>query len=177
MSLFDLMHLRILFAFLVICAVSACVKAPSYPIEPAIEFKSVSSNYVYSGSVDTITFTFTDGDGDISVRPSDADTCDQCGFKRGDSSCLKMSGFNVFLIDSRDSCVGTYASPDVEPDGNYKAISGEIQVIRAIDSKKCFVVPTPGCPLDTVVYSIVLRDRAGHYSNKVKTAPIVVNGE
>ena len=88
-----------------------------------------------------------------------------------------MNGFNVFLIDSRDTCVGTYASPDVDFSGQYKAISGEVIVIRAIDSKKCFVVPTPGCPKDTVVYTILLRDKAGHFSNAIKTTPVVVDGE
>lgn len=177
MSLFDSMQIRLIIVFLILASVSACVKAPEYPIVPAIQFKSVTSSSLKSGMLDTLIFSFTDGDGDISVRASDADTCNQCGLKTGDSTCLRMNGFNVFLIDSRDTCVGTYASPDVEPVGNYKAIAGEIQVIRAIDSKKCFIVPSPGCPLDTVVYTIILRDRAGHFSNAIKTTPILVDGQ
>ncbi len=171
------MKVRFIFVFLVIASISACVKAPSYPIEPVIEFKEVSSDYIYSGFSDTLTFTFTDGDGDISVNPSPGDTCNQCAFKNGDSSCLHMQGFNVIMIDSRDSCVSYFASPNVEPTGRYKGISGEILVIRAIDSKKCFIVPSPGCPKDTVVYTIILRDRAGHFSNAIKTTPIIVDGE
>lgn len=177
MSLFDLMQLRLFIAFWVMCMVSACVKEPSYPIIPAIEFKSVSSDFIYSGSVDTITFSFTDGDGDIGVRQSDGDSCNPCGLKDGDSSCLRMSGFNVFLIDNRDNCVGTFASANVEPDGNLKAIAGEIEVIRAIDSKKCLIVPDPLCPLDTVVYTIILRDKAGNFSNAIRTSPIYVSGQ
>lgn len=171
------MKIRIFFFFLVIVSISACVKAPTYPIIPTIEFKSVSSDLIKSGYTDTLIFSFTDGDGDIGVRPSASDTCDQCSLKHGDSTCLKMSGFNVFLIDSRDTCVGTFASADVEPVGNYKDISGEIVVIRAVDSKKCFVVPTPGCPKDTVVYTIILRDKAGHFSNAIKSTPIIIDGE
>lgn len=144
---------------------------------PAIEFKSVSTEYLKSGSIDTITFTFTDGDGDIGVNPSSADTCNQCGLKTGDSSCLRMGGFNIFLIDSRDTCVATYASANIEPSGKYDDLSGEISVVRAVDSKKCFAPPTPGCPKDTVIYTIILRDKAYHYSNAVKTVPIIVDGE
>lgn len=177
MSLFDSMKCRFVILFFVIASISSCVKGPSYPIVPAITFKSVSSELIKSGYADTITFSFTDGDGDIAITPSTADTCDQCGLKHGDSTCLRLGGFNVFLIDSRDTCVGTFASPYIIPDGPNKAIAGEISVIRAIDSKKCFVAPTPGCPKDTFTYSIILRDRAGHFSNTVKTVPIVVDGE
>ena len=177
MSLFDSMKFKLFSVLIAVATLSACVKAPSYPIIPAIEFKSVSSSLIKSGYTDTITFSFTDGDGDIGVTPSSADTCDQCGLKHGDSTCLRMNGFNVFLIDSRDTCVGTYASPDVDFGGQYKAISGEVIVIRAIDSKKCFTVPTPGCPKDTVVYTILLRDKAGHFSNPTKTTPVIVDGE
>ena len=177
MSLFDSMKLKLFVVLSVVATLSACVKVPSYPIVPAIEFKSVSSDYLKSGYTDTITFSFTDGDGDIGVTPSSGDTCDQCGLKTGDSSCLRMNGFNVFLIDSRDTCVGTYASPNIESTSQYKAISGEVIVIRAIDSKKCFAVPTPGCPKDTVVYTIILRDKAGHFSNTTQTTPIVVDEE
>lgn len=177
MSLFGLMQLRLLLAFVVMCLVSACVKEPSYPIVPAIQFKSVSSDFVYSGSVDTITFSFTDGDGDIGVRPSDADTCQQCGLKTGDSSCLRMGGFNVFLIDERVNCIAEFASANVEPESGSKAIAGEILVITAVDSKKCLIVPDPLCPLDTVVYTIILRDKAGHFSNAARTVPIYISGQ
>jgi hypothetical protein len=169
---------KLLFSMLVIsCALFACVKAPTYPIEPHIAFKSVSSAYLKSGYADTITFSFTDGDGDIGVNASSTDSCDQCSLKHGDSTCLKMGGFNVFLIDSRDTCVSFFASANIAQQGKYKGISGDIEVIRAIDSKKCFAPPQPGCPKDTVVYSIILRDMAYHFSNTVKTIPIIVDGE
>jgi hypothetical protein len=169
-------NLSLLFILLIL-GLAACVKPPIYPMEPVIEFKSVSSSFVKSGYSDTITFTFTDGDGDIGVNPSAADTCNQCSFKTGDSTCLKMRGFNVFLIDIRDTCVGSFASANIEQQGRYDDISGEIAVIRAIDSKKCFAPPTPGCPKDTVVYTIILRDKAGNFSNAIKTTPIIIDGE
>lgn len=164
-------------ASLFLLALAACVKAPEYPVEPQIEFKSVSSSFIKSGYADTITVTFTDGDGDIGVGASNNDSCNLCALKHGDSTCLRLNDFNVFLIDSRDTCVSTYASDNIPVNGQYKGISGEISVVRAIDSKKCFAPPQAGCPLDTAVYTIIIRDMAGHFSNAVKTTPIIVDGQ
>lgn len=172
------MVLKKYFAFLVVVTViSGCVKPPTYPVEPQIEFVSVSSDYVYSGYTDTITISFTDGDGDIGIGTGGDDSCDICGLKTGDSTCLNLSKFNVFLIDNRDNCIATLASADVEPKGKYDDISGEIVIITTIDSKKCFAPPQPGCPKDTVTYSILIKDKAGHRSNVVQTTPIIVDGE
>jgi len=157
--------------------ISSCIKPPTFPIEPHIEFKSVSSNYVYSGYTDTLIVSFTDGDGDIGVSPSSNDSCDLCALKHGDSTCFNLSGFNVFLIDSRDTCISTYASANIQTGSKYADISGEIVIIATIDSKKCFAAPMPGCPKDTVVYSILIKDKAGHKSNIVQTTPIIVDGE
>jgi hypothetical protein len=162
---------------LLLSALSGCVKPPTYPSEPQITFKSVSSNYVYSGYTDTITISFTDGEGDIGVVSSTGDSCDFCSLKTGDSSCFNMTGFNVFLIDHRDTCMSTYASANIETGSKYDDISGEIVIITAIDSKKCFAPPQPGCPKDTVVYSIMIKDKAGNRSNIVQTTPIIVDGE
>lgn len=176
MSLFDTMKIRFIFIFFIIASVSACVKAPSYPVEPHIEFKSVSSSYVYSGYVDTISFSFTDGDGDIGVNSNGSDsTCDLCSLKHGDSSCLKLQAFNIFMIDSRDSCLNYFASATISSNSKFKGISGVIDVIRAVDSKSCLAVPNPSCPLDTVKFTIVLRDMAGHFSNLITTSPIVID--
>src|SRR4051812_19505364 len=113
------MKLRFALLFLVIASISACVKAPSYPIEPVITFKSVASSesVIYmNGTIpiyiaDTLTVSFTDGDGDISVYgdPSDSNLCvDPCAYRRGDTSCLNIKSKNVFIVDSRDSCIATY---------------------------------------------------------------------
>lgn len=159
-----------------IAGISACVKAPSYPIEPSIEFVSIANGTIKSGGVDTITLSFKDGDGDIGVFAGITDTCDLCAFKTGDSSCLYAQAFNIFLIDSRDTCVSQFASADIEPSGKFDDIAGEVDIIQTIYSKKCFV-PTPGCPDDTVYYTAVLRDKAGHFSNFIKLPPIIIDGE
>lgn len=166
-----------LFLLFLILLLSGCVKPPTYPSQPQIEFKSVSSGYVYSGYTDTITISFTDGEGDIGVSSSPDDSCDFCSLKSSDSTCFNMKGFNVFLIDHRDTCISTFASANIETGSKYDDISGEIVIITAIDSKKCFATPQPGCPKDTVVYSIMIKDKAGNRSNIVQTTPIIVDGE
>ena len=152
----------------------SCVKPPTYSVIPAIQFVSVSSSNIISGFADTITFSFTDGDGDIGVNTSSTDTvCNVCGLKTGDSSCLQLPAFDVFVIDGRDSCIATYASANVQPSGKYKAISGTIEVITQAYNTKCF----GGCPCainDTVTFAVILRDMAGHLSNTIHTTPIAV---
>ncbi len=153
----------------------SCVKPPTYSVIPQIAFVSVSSSNIINGFSDTITFSFTDGDGDIGVNASDSNTSDSvcCGIQHGDSSCLRLPQFDVFLIDGRDSCITAFASANVQPAGKYKAISGTIQVIAGAYNTKCF----GGCPCslnDTVTYGIILRDMAGHLSNTVHTTPIAV---
>ncbi|MFN8287839.1 MAG: hypothetical protein U0V74_13870 [Chitinophagales bacterium] len=167
-----------LIAFLALCGMAGCVKPPSYPIEPHIEFKSVSSSLIKHGYVDTITFSFTDGDGDIGVFPLPGDTCDLINaLKQGDSSCLNMSGFNIYLIDDRDTSINAFATAYVIPKGKYKALSGDIQVLVGMYSKTCFAPPQQGCPKDSVTYAIIFRDLAGHRSNTIHTTPIVIDGE
>jgi hypothetical protein len=166
---------RILIFFL-IAAVSGCVKPPSYPIVPHIEFKSVSSSLVKSGYTDTVTISFTDGDGDIGVNGSASDSCDICSYKHGDTTCFYSRGFNVFLIDSRDTCLGLNSTANIETSGKYNSLSGDILIITAIDSKTCQAPPDPNCPLDSLHYSIVIRDEAGHLSNFVKSSVIYVDG-
>lgn len=169
--------MRYLPVIVLIVAVQSCVKPPTYPIEPIIEFKSVSSGFIKSGQTDTITITFTDGDGDLWVQANPGDTCNQCALPQGDTSCFYLGGYNVFMIDSRDSCINYFATANIFPVGKFDDISGEISIIRAIDSKACFAPPQPGCPIDSVFFHIMIRDRAGNFSNVVKTTTIAIDGE
>ena len=168
----------IFIALVIACTLSSCIKAPNYSIIPAIKFVSVSSNYVKSEDRDTITFSFTDGDGDIGTyASSDTSTNNLCGLQHADSSVFRNTNFNIYLIDSRDSCVNVFASANIQPSGKYKGISGEMLAIQAIfpvsKNQNCFDPQNPLCPPDTVIYGILLTDMAGHHSNIVQTTPIV----
>ncbi|MDB5283591.1 MAG: hypothetical protein JWO06_2666 [Bacteroidota bacterium] len=172
-SFFETMRKVFFLALISSFVLSSCIKSPTYSNIPAIKFVSVSSDIVKAFGRDTIIFSFTDGDGDIGTYASSTDSGNLCGLKQGDSSSLHNTNFNVFLIDSRDTCMNVLASADVEPSGKYKGISGEVVVITGIYSKKCFAPPSSNCPFDTVVFSIILKDKAGHLSNIVQTTPIV----
>ncbi len=178
------MKVRFIFLFFAIASISACVKAPSYPIEPQIEFVSVATtnSIIYlNGGVpvyvpDTITISFTDGDGDISVydNPADSLLCiDPCAYADGDTSCINIASKNVFVVDSRDTCIATYNTAYIEPQGKFESISGEIKILHKIFMKKCFV-PAVTCAPETVTFKIRIKDRAGHLSNEIETVPITV---
>jgi hypothetical protein len=175
---------RYVLLFLLIASISACVKAPSYPIEPHIEFKSVAStsSIIYMNGTtpiyipDTLTVSFTDGDGDISVYSDPADTSlcvNPCNYADGDTSCLNIKSMNVFVVDSRDTCIATYYTADIEPQGKVEGLSGEIKIRHVIHLKKC-LAPSVSCPQETVKFKIRIKDRAGHLSNEVETVPITV---
>ncbi len=165
---------KALFVAVILACLSSCIKPPSYSIVPAITFVSVSSPNAKVNLPDTITFSFTDGYGDIAVNTNANDSLtNPCGLKQGDSSVLQLSAFNVFLIDSRDSCISTFATANVEPAGKNKSISGTVQVITSLSNLKCFSCPC--AQNDTVVYAIILKDLAGHISNTIHTTPITIS--
>lgn len=142
-----------------------CVKPPNYPDEPVIEFKSLSKNVMYQSTFGqdsvVITFTFTDGDGDL-------------GFKDFEES--------IFIVDGRDTfSKPSYRIPYIEQQGAGNGISGDISIVVPTT---CCIYPKPYIPcdtsqnapqqLDTVFYWIRIKDRAGHISNEIQTAPITL---
>jgi hypothetical protein len=178
---------RVFAILIILCSLYSCVHPPKYPPYPVITFLSVSSSYIQSGNVDTITFSFTDGNGQIAVNNTASDTsCNVCGLQHGDSSCLHLQGFNVFVIDNRTNCISPspLATPNLVPSGNYKDISGNMEVLIDVNTLKgCIVCNNdtcnPGSPnplgLDTVVYTIYIKDLAGHLSNAIQTTPIITS--
>lgn len=141
-----------------------CVKPPDYPDEPVIDFKTLSKNTMYQATFGqdsvVITFSFTDGDGDL-------------GFQDDQSS--------IFIVDGRDSfSKPPYRIPYIEQQGAGNGISGEISIV--VPTTCCiYPPPLPPCDtvnppqlLDTVFYWIQIKDRAGHLSNQIETAPITL---
>ena len=131
-----------------------CLKPPDYSVVPALTFKSLNKSSFHEPtivdtlSVDTlkITFSFKDGDGDLGLDQSSTD-------------------YDCFLTDSRFPSVPpiNYRIPDITPQSNVKAISGEI-IINIPGVYRRF-----GFPTDTLSYFIQIKDRAGNMSNKIKT--------
>jgi hypothetical protein len=142
---------------------AACVRPPDYPIEPRVEFLSLSKNIVKQGvNKDTLylSVSFTDGDGDI-------------GFQNNDST--------LYIIDTRDKTRvdDVQGLPSVPEQGAGNGITGEIQMriyggCCSNGLTPCFPKPTDKYAQDTVIYDIYIKDRAGHESNHVKTPPIYI---
>ena len=138
-----------------------CVTPPEYPLEPIIEFVSMSKDTMPRGFASDsvlVTLSFTDGDGDIGRKDTISD---------------------VFITDSRDSNVTKGRIPFVPELGASNGIKGEISVV--IDNS-CCIFPNqlydgcseelPSYPYDQVVYAIYIVDRSGNKSNTVALPPI-----
>ncbi len=124
----------------------ACVKPPEYPVEPRIEFVEVNKVSFVEFDPDSlrVTIYFEDGDGDIGGEDVDS--------------------LNLFWEDSRVPGFRIGAKiPYIELQGNHKAISGNIFAVRGIS--QC-INPVE---VDTFYYTIQIRDRAGNWSNEIRT--------
>jgi len=138
----------------------SCLKAPEYPIEPVINLIQVTNDVMKQGDFNTdsttIVFGFTDGDGDL-----------------GDNDSV-----NIFLTDERiNQSAGTFKIPFLSQNAGAKGISGEI-AIKVYTTCCIFPNGQPPCtvstqyPIDSLVYSIYIEDRAQHKSNVIRTSPI-----
>jgi hypothetical protein len=104
-----------------------------------------------------LTIAFTDGDGDLGNNGNDRDSV------------------NVFVIDKRKNQQSeTFRIPYVPDEGAGNGISGDIKLL--LFTTCCDVIPPcePSItkPIDTLVYQISIKDRAGHKSNVVETPNI-----
>lgn len=143
---------------------ASCATPPDYPVEPALQYISLSKDTLRRGSnqQDTtfVTFSFTDGDGDIGSEDS----------------------LQLVLTDSRDNTPRKLKIPFVPELGASNGIKGKITA-RLFTT--CCIFPEDlfllGCedelasmPYDKVVYSLYITDRAGHQSNIITIDPIYV---
>lgn len=159
--------------FCFVAIVQGCVKPPEYSDVPSIEFKSVSRGNILSGDTVILTLKFEDGNGDIGPiagTPSGDTILFYCRQPFDSTHAyFNNAAFNVMFMDRRDSCWNRYATAYIEPKGKYDDLSGELDVIVGGFCKKV----CSGCA-DTVIYDLVLRDRAGNFSNRVTSLPVVI---
>jgi hypothetical protein len=144
--------------------VSSCVKEKSFPAEPEIEFLRYQK---YGNDSADCVISFKDGDGDIGLM--EGDTASEANFKL--KYLYKGTDGNFHPYDAIDSTAAmdtlfySYRVKNITPDGQYKALEGEIKA-RLISHPIIF-------PLHTAVkFEITLHDRAGHVSNAVTTNEI-----
>lgn len=164
-----------LLAALSLVAMPSCIKKPSYPSEPVIEYKNFLryGNPADPDSVDLV-LSFTDNEGDIGLDPSDTFGV----FKKGNL-------YMIYLYDSAhignfipfDDSLGLgqqfdtfklyYRVPPLLPAGDpSEPMKG---LIYARQSKKTgFSVVH-----DTIKYEVFLYDKALHKSNVIRT-PVII---
>ncbi len=156
---------------LLLTFIASCVSEPEYPDEPAITYRSISKSTVQEGDSLLLTFSFTDGDGNLGKKLANNADCsnNNCEFT-SDSTCYKDPFYSCYIIDMRDSCFSAIALPDLDPNGNVKAISGEIDIVIPPLFCKCM-----SCPNDQVEYQIIIRDASGNYSNVILSETISIS--
>lgn len=151
----------ILLVFSVI-GLSSCVKEKDFPIIPVIEFKNY---YAYGRDSADCTIKFKDGDGDIGSYGSDSSMAFKMKYLYKGTDNL----FHPYDYDNTDSIFDTlfysYRVPNLTPDGQYKALDGEIMA-------KLRAAPIYAPMHHVVKFEITLTDRAGHVSNTVSTDEI-----
>jgi hypothetical protein len=146
--------------WLCLWVVWGCVKPPEYPVEPVIEYKSLSDlDILQTADTSVLEFGFTDGDGDIGLQDDEV-------------------GFDIFLTDSRTGFVEKYRLPHIKPQGATRGISGTVR-IRLL-ATCCIPTTRPACEMnpnqvpDTLSYAVLIKDLAGHLSNVVETQRIIL---
>ena len=159
------MHKNIFWFLLLALFSSACSTPPEFPFEPIITFEGLNRLAIPQSSatvsnLDTLVITigFTDGDGDLGDRDS----------------------INIFLTDSRDGFEHIFKINEIPELGSSRGISGEIAIkltnspstqyfCCTFPNTRVTCVPSTEFPADTMSYSIRIRDRAGNFSNRVRT--------
>lgn len=159
------MNIRIL--ILIVGAVSffgmvSCYKTPDFPIEPTLEFDTINVSNPYQAlTAGSMFLKFTDGDGDLGLLSTD--------------DVVNVN--SIFIKTVKYNKEDTSNIPYIPKRGTSDAISGTIEIKLGgtlsglIDEADLLLLQKP---LDTLVFDIYIRDRAGHNSNVVTTPPLVI---
>jgi hypothetical protein len=149
---------------------ATCSRPPEFPNEPVIEFIRLSKNTIIQSRSsqlpqDTIeiSFKFTDGDGNLGNADS----------------------VNIILTDSRDGFNHLFKIGEIPQLGAGKGIQGNIKLSltnRSDTRYFCCTFPNTRLtciasttyPRDSLHYSIKIKDRAGNWSNTIKTDNITI---
>lgn len=148
---------------------SSCLKPKEYDVVPVIEYKS----FTPSGDTAFLSITFTDGDGDVGLAEYETqppyDTSSKFYYNLFINYYEKVNGVWVQGTNALGEPVQfNYRVPYLTPEGNNKALKGEIQVKL---SPRYYNVASPDS--DTIKFDIQLADRALQLSNIVETPEIV----
>lgn len=147
----------------------ACIKPDEFPPEPRIFNISLNKPVVGVDEVFSISIAFEDGDGDIGAAdPNDPNE------NQVDAIFVQ----HVVSLGLDSVFTETFTIPFLTPEGNVKAISGEIAFDLSIG---CCRNPdaSPACTsdeseLDTnvIAYDVYIVDRSGNQSNVLRSPEV-----
>ncbi len=121
----------------------------SFPVEPSIEMVSITpANPMQYTEPVTITIHYKDGDGDLGENNDQVKNC--------------------FVTDNRIGITYEYRIKQLAPTGSSIPIDGNLNI--DIGGQ----VLTDSSSSQSVTYTLYIVDRAGHKSNSVTTAAIVI---
>lgn len=150
----------LLWCMCIIVLLSSCLKGTEYPLEPEIEFISMSfadSTAPMLGGpmyIGVITIGFTDGDGDIG------------GFQNDTTINMFVSQINIVNGEHLSPIDKSYTIPYVTPEGQNKSLKGEIDI-------ELFFLPFEIA--DTAMFEVYIEDRSKNKSNIISTPVVVIS--
>lgn len=141
----------------------SCVKEKNFPVVPVIAFKEYLS---YNNDSADCIITFKDGDGDVGIEEGDSTSPNDLKmkylYKDTTDGLFKPYDEIIDTTGVMDTLFYSYRVPNLTPDGQFKALDGEIRAkLRAAP----IYYPTH----HDIKFEITLRDRAGHVSNMITT--------
>jgi len=138
---------------------------PIFPLEPHIEFVSLSPNNIKDRDSFDITIRFTDGDGDLGSHVDDSDNVIM-----GDSM------HNLYVYENRPNPDSLYPNPypnrinNLTPNTKNPSIQGTIVIKLSYIER----LDPDNNPSETFDYDIWLYDRAGNKSNIITTSKLTI---
>jgi len=153
---------RILYIVLLMSLIWTTSCKKKYPLEPVIEFETVSKSFMTQNGADSmqLTFSFTDGDDNLGSNTAD----------------------NIFLMDGRnDQMIASYMLPKYEDNSNQNFRKGEVTLV--VYSRCCVYPDSSSCylnsdyPLDSMTYKLQVQDEDGNFSNIIETSVINLDCE
>jgi hypothetical protein len=145
-----LLNIPFVCAAAVIMCMTSCKKEDEKPVEPVIEFKSISATEVtqFTNEIQ-ITFSYEDMQGDLGQADPDA--------------------YSLRVKDDRLEDFDWYHIPPMTPDMQELHIKGDYVVTLT----PLFLLGSGGN--ETTRFTLQLRDRAGNWSNQIVTPVVTIS--
>lgn len=139
---------------------------PIFPLEPAIEFVSVSPGTVFEFGAFDVKIRYQDGDGDLGYTAPDSSTFDLVlRDQREGLPVERRIGEEIRVYDG----ILRFQLPYLTPEARQPSIQGEITI-----TVEGVILLDPFAESEELVFDVQIYDRAGNGSNVVQTSPVTI---